>query len=94
MRLVWAERAAQDLETIESYIAHDNPTAAITMIDKLIAQAETLLEHPRKGCVVPEVANPDIRELIVSNYRLVYRIHAKTLEVLQIFEGHRQLRDL
>ncbi len=94
MRLVWTERAVQDLEAIEFYIAHNNPTAAIAMTDELIARAEALPEHPRKGRVVPEVANPDIRELLVGNYRLVYRIHGKTIEVLQVFEGHRLLRDL
>ena len=92
MRLVWAERAVQDLESIETYIARDNLSAAISTTNGLIARAETLLKHPRKGRVVPEVANPDIRELIVGNYRLVYRIHGKTIEILQVFEAHRMFR--
>jgi addiction module RelE/StbE family toxin len=92
VRLVWTERAVQDIESIEMYIARDNPIAAIELVEKIIEKAESLLDHPNRGRVVPEVANPKIRELILNNYRLVYRVRKKTIEVLQVFEGHRLFR--
>jgi addiction module RelE/StbE family toxin len=93
VKLVWTERAASDLEAIESYVACDDPAAAIALVDRLVERAGALRDHPRMGRVVPEVANPDIRELISGNYRLVYRIRGRTVEVLQVFEGHRLLRE-
>lgn len=93
MKLVWTERAAADLEAIEAYVAWDDPLAAIALVDRLIERVDALRDQPRMGRVVPEAANPDIRELIAGNYRLVYRIHGKTIEVLQVFEGHRLCRE-
>ena len=34
-----------------------------------------------------------LRELLVGNYRIIYRITSNTIEVLTVFEGHRLLRD-
>jgi plasmid stabilization system protein ParE len=44
------------------------------------------------GRVVPELANPDIRELLFKKYRIVYRLKANCIEILTVFEGHRLLR--
>lgn len=93
MKLVWTERAVEDLEAIETHVAWDDPIAAIALIDRLIERAEALSDQPRLGRVVPEAANPDIRELITGNYRLVYRLQGETIEVLQVFEGHRLYRE-
>ena len=43
---------------------------------------ERLLEIPESG----------LRELIVDNYRIVYRRSKEAVEVVTVFEGHRLLR--
>ena len=90
--MVWTERALNDLCDIEDYIAQDSPRAAVAMVERLIARVETLREHPRKGRMVPEVGSKDIREVLVGNYRLVYRLKQNRIEVLQVFQGSRLLR--
>ena len=42
------------------------------------------------GRSVPELPGTGIREIIEGRYRLVYRIQAKVIQVLTVFEGHRQ----
>ena len=49
-------------------------------------------EHPRRGRRLPELPESGLRELIVDNYRIVYRRTPKAVEVLTVFEGHRLLR--
>ena len=49
-------------------------------------------EHPERGRRLPELPESGLRELIVDNYRLVYRRTSKAVEVLTVFEGHRLLR--
>jgi hypothetical protein len=39
-----------------------------------------------------DLPHSGLRELIVDNYRLVYRRTPKAVEVLTVFEGHRLLR--
>jgi len=41
---------------------------------------------------VPEIANPEIKELIFHKYRIVYRLNEKRIEIRTVFEGQRVLR--
>ena len=41
---------------------------------------------------MPELPESGLRELIVDNYRIVYRRTPRAVEVLTVFEGHRLLR--
>jgi toxin ParE1/3/4 len=44
---------------------------------------------PYSGRKVPELDRDDIREVLPGNYRIVYRIYPKFIDVLTVFEGHR-----
>ena len=93
MRLTWSQEAGDNLVEIEAFIARDNLERAIRFIDALIDHAEAILaENPRSGRVVPEIGNPDMRELIYRGYRIVYRLKGNVPEILTVFEGHRLLR--
>jgi len=92
MRLFWTKESLARLKEIEDYIATDNPQAAIAFIDKIITKAESLLEHPEKGRIVPELAISQIREIIYKNYRVVYLLKKNSIEILTVFEGHKLLR--
>jgi addiction module RelE/StbE family toxin len=93
MKLVWTEEALQSLMEIDEYISRDNPTAAIEFVDKLISTAETIVDNPKKGRVVPELSLDNIRELLYKNYRIVYLVKKSSVEVLTVFEGHRLLKN-
>ena len=92
MRLLWTEEAIVRLKEIEEYIAQDNPKAAVEFVDKLISIAERIPENPKKGRIVPELSIEYIRELLHQNYRIVYLIKGKSIEVLTVFEGHQLLK--
>ena len=51
-------------------------------------------EFPESGRGVPEFARPEIRELIEWPYRLVYRVHPDTIEVLSVLHGRQELREV
>jgi addiction module RelE/StbE family toxin len=92
MQIIWTQEALEQLIAIEDYIAKGNPERAAKFVDQIIEQAESLPDNPRLGRVVPEIANPDIRELIFNKYRIVYRLSETRMEILTVFEGHRLLR--
>ena len=93
MRVVWTEQAWTRLVEIEQFIARDNPAAASKFVDKLIERGEALARHPDRGRRLREMPGAGLREQLVGNYRIVYRITSNTIEVLTVFEGHRLLRD-
>ena len=91
MKLLWTRKALEDLIDIENYIARDNLKKAIEFTDNLIAKCENLKDNPDMGRVVPELQIQQVRELIVKNYRIVYRHIDDEIQILTVFEGHRLL---
>jgi toxin ParE1/3/4 len=92
LEIFWTERALSDLEAIADYISRDNPSAAARWVARLIEVAEKAASIPLAGRRVPEVGRDDIRERLLRNYRIVYRVTAERLVVLTVFEGHRLLQ--
>lgn len=41
------------------------------------------------GRIVPELDEPNIRELILRNYRIIYRILEKEVQIIRLFHGSR-----
>lgn len=94
MKLRWTESAKADLIDIGRFIAQDSPVRARRWIKRLRQRAVAAARAPRAGRIVPEFNEPDIREAILGNYRIVYRVAETTVLVLTVFEGHRLLTPL
>jgi toxin ParE1/3/4 len=92
MKIRWSYEALDRLIEIEDYISKDSSVRAIQFVDQLIEHAELLSGKPLMGRIVPELANPDIRELVFKKYRIIYRLKEKRIEILTVFEGHRLMR--
>ncbi|MEN8151527.1 MAG: type II toxin-antitoxin system RelE/ParE family toxin [Planctomycetota bacterium] len=91
MRVLWTEQAFERLAEIEEYIAADDPGVGRRWTERLIERAEALADFPGMGRTVPELPGGSLRELIVGNYRVVYRARPDAIEVLTVFEAHRLL---
>ena len=92
MKIFWTKEALLRLQEIEEYISRDNPIGAIEFVDKLITAAETIIDNPRKGRIVPELSFENIRELLHQNYRIVYLVKKNSVDILTVFEGHQLLK--
>jgi len=92
--LIWSPRALADLEAIREYIAYDSDLYAGLMVSRLVAAPSRLIQFPELGRVVPEFGKPDIRELIIRPYRLVYRLRGELVEIATVFHAARMFPDL
>ena len=81
MKVVWTEQAWERLAEIEAFVARAYPEAA-ARLDKLIARGEALARHPDRGRKLPEISSSGLRELVVNNYRIVYRRSASAIDFL------------
>ncbi|MGV3621941.1 MAG: type II toxin-antitoxin system RelE/ParE family toxin [Archangium sp.] len=88
----WSLRAQRDLRAIGEFIAADDPRAAFNWVVKLQNRAIAASRAPGVGRVVPEIRRADVREVLLKNYRIVYRVERRSILVLTVFEGHRLLR--
>jgi len=87
----WTPQAASDLENAADFIAKNSPHYASLLVMDFLAAVSRLAAFPRFGRMVPEVKNPAIREIILGNYRVVYRLNPESVEVLAIHHAARLL---
>ena len=87
----WTLQASDDLDSIAQFISKDSPPYARLFVSDVFQAVERLSEFPKSGRIVPELNDPVIREVILGNYRLVYRFEAKLIELLTVYHGARLL---
>ncbi len=88
----WTPHAADDLEAIADFIAVDSSYYARLFVLDVMSGAEQIAQFPQAGRMVPELKVASVRELIIGNYRLVYRIQRDVAEILTVVHGARLLR--
>lgn len=89
IKLRWTTQAVEDLEAIRNFIANDSAAYADLAVARLLEAVERLEHFPRSGRIVPELSDPQLREIIESPYRIVYRVRDETVEVLTVFRASR-----
>jgi len=60
-------------------------------MDDLTRRSEQLADFPKMGRKVPEYEAEDIREIFEGDYRIIYRIKPRQLDVLAVIHGSRLL---
>lgn len=91
-RVTWTPAAKSDLAQIAQYIGRDSRYYAASFVRSLLLTASSLGEMPLRGRRVPEFDQPNLREVLVGAYRLIFRVSEKRVEVLAVIHQARQLR--
>jgi len=95
IRYVLSPAAAQDLDDIWEYIAHDKLDAADRFLHKLHEQIQALARTPGMGHRREDLAGD--RPLLfwpVGNYLILYRANAGIVEVVAVAQGNRDIPTL
>lgn len=97
-RIIWTEVAIADVEGIVDYVAvHDSFVVAEKLYSRLEASIDSLVTSPRRGRIVPELRMEGLkmyRELLVSKYRILFRVRGRDVVLLGILDGRRDLAEL
>jgi toxin ParE1/3/4 len=96
-QVIWTHVAESDLKEIIEYISMDSPRAALTILKKIKDKASNLYSFPEKGRIVPELLDQGImqyRELIISPWRLTYRILDRKIFVLLLIDSRQNVEDI
>jgi toxin ParE1/3/4 len=92
------ESAEHDLEDIYSYISsHDSIEKAIYVIGKIEARIMQLKRSPERGSAVRELSLLGIheyREIFFKPYRIIYKVIVKTVYIMIIADGRRDMQTL
>jgi plasmid stabilization system protein ParE len=63
------------------------------LVDRLVGRADMLGDFPEMGRLVPELQDLRTRELIVSPYRVIYRIEHGEVQILAFVHGRQDSLD-
>jgi toxin ParE1/3/4 len=86
--LIWGEVAISDLENLYDYIARDSHQYAKHQLERIYQAPERLRQFPESGRTVPEFPHLPHREVIIDNYRVIYRYDAGSDKVLIVTVVH------
>jgi toxin ParE1/3/4 len=87
--IAWSPQAIRDVESIRAFIAQDSPAYADLVARRIVAAVERLHSFPESGRLVPERQDPSIREVVLSPFRIVYRLRGGIAEIATVFRGSR-----
>lgn len=91
MKISWTEPAVNALQDIHDFISKDSEFYAARFIERIIAAAEKVRDFPGIGRKVPEADRDDVREVIMEDYRIIYRIMSDQITILTVVHGSRNL---
>jgi addiction module RelE/StbE family toxin len=90
-QVVWLKRAIRSLDSILTYIAHDDRRAAQSLGTDIRARVEILRTEPNLGRAGRVIGT---RELVVhQNYIVVYRVRNERVEILTVQHTRRRWPD-
>ncbi len=95
--VIWSNVAENDLKKIIEYIADDSPSIALKIFKNIKKRASSLYPFPERGRIVPELRDQGIlqyRELIISPWRILYRISENNVYVLSVLDSRRNIEDI
>lgn len=69
------------------YLRRENPVAAAAFRQKVERALLRLRRFPQSGRVLPEFPDLPFREVIITPYRLFYRIKGRTIWVVAVWHG-------
>ncbi len=90
--IIFAASAYDDLEAIRTWYKDQQvPNVGNRLLNEIIAQVERLVNFPESGRIVPEFGIANLREIIHSPYRIVYRLDVDKIRVVRIWRSERIL---
>jgi plasmid stabilization system protein ParE len=92
VRLELAQSALSDLLAIKAwYLEQGVPHIGQRFVSDIIARAQRLTGHPDSGRMVPEFNQPNIREIILPPFRVVYLRDTDCISLIRVWRSERLL---
>lgn len=88
-KVIWSPAALDDVDAIAEFIARDSVHRAALFAERLTEASERLIDFPMSGRIIPEIDNPNAREIIYGAYRIMYKIAGDEVWVTSVIHGAR-----
>ena len=96
-RVQWTKTARNDLRQVVIYLKSRSPGSAASLLAEIKSKVFLLDRLAERGRMVPELQAQGVfqyRELLVSHWRIIYKINENDVRVLAVLDARRNLEDL
>jgi toxin ParE1/3/4 len=85
-KVIWSDAAIADLREVCSYIAQENPEAALRIRRGVLTHVGLLASFPFIGPAYPRGAKRTLREIVFRSYRIFYDVseNSQSVEILHV----------
>jgi toxin ParE1/3/4 len=91
--ITFAASAVKDLSAIRSWYADQHvPAMGEKLLREIISQVERLGAFPESGRIMPEFGIVNLREIIYSPFRIIYRLDENKVRVIRVWRSERLLK--
>lgn len=87
--VIWAYSARADLNEALEFLVNESHAAAEALLGEVEAAAASLTQFPQRGAPVRELDIPNLRQLIVRRFRLIYRVEEGGVAIVRLIHGSR-----
>lgn len=98
MRIIWNPQAQKDVSSIKAFYQKVDPDIARQITQGIVSSVDRLEQFPESGRIVPEIRDPDFREVIWRReWRIIYLLPAgpgEPLEILNVLHTSQQFGSL
>ena len=85
----FTDQSLADIDNIAKFIASNSEKYAKIQVQRFFERVETLETNPLIGRIVPEINDKSIRELVMGNYRIIYKLVSITrIDILTIHNSY------
>lgn len=91
-KIIWSPEAFSDLKAINEYISRDSAAIAGSVVERLLDAIDRLADFPLIGPRIREWRRSPYRHVIVSPYRVIYRVDRDAVVIIAIVLGARDLK--
>ena len=93
LMVAFAASAVADIEKIlEWYREQQILEVGKRLVSEIMGRVEALQDYPDMGRVVPEFDRDNLRELIHSPFRIVYRRDTRRVRIVRVWRSERLLK--
>lgn len=89
----WTHRAQRDLQQTYDYLSERSPRGARRVIARLVRAVAILPGKPELGKRSEYGIEQPYRELVISHYKIFYRLKSHTIHVVRVWDTRRDPTD-
>jgi len=91
-RVAWTNSAVSSLDSNISFVAQESIDNALRLLERVLVAVDSLGVLAERGSVVLEHDDPNVRQLLVDPFRLLYRVGEADVFILGVLHQRQDLQ--